>query len=123
MQKKILLIEDDAVLSERMASALRQAGFGVLTAFDGEEGLRRVESEHPDLILLDLVLPKVDGLTIAKRLSQDQNLKNIPVIILTVMEKTASYESVLEGTGYEYLVKSDFNVVDLVAKIKEKLHA
>lgn len=121
MKKKIVLVEDDKILSDTLYSGLQEAGFNVVKAFDGEEGLKLVQSEKPDLVLLDIMLPKLDGLTIAKSLKADQQTKEIPIMILTALEQPKQVSEALESGVYEYIVKSDFKLEEIVAKVKEKL--
>ncbi|PIT90425.1 MAG: response regulator, partial [Candidatus Komeilibacteria bacterium CG10_big_fil_rev_8_21_14_0_10_41_13] len=82
-QKKILIIEDDGFLLQMYSSKLTLEGFKVVDAIDGEKGVRVAKKELPDLILLDLMLPKKDGVTVLGELKKDKETKNIPVIILT----------------------------------------
>lgn len=119
--KKIVLIEDDKILSDSVYNALKDAGFEVGRAFDGEEGLKLVESEKPDLVLLDILLPKLNGLVVAKKLKSNPLTKAIPIIILSVLDKSASVAEALESGVYEYMIKDDFKVEEIVARVKEKL--
>jgi DNA-binding response OmpR family regulator len=121
MKKKIVFIEDDTILSDRLCGSLREAGFDVVPAFDGEEGLRLVETEKPDLILLDILLPKLDGLTVAKKLNADELTKAIPITILTALDQPKQISEALENGVYEYIIKSDFKIEEIVAKVKERL--
>jgi DNA-binding response OmpR family regulator len=121
MKKKIVMIEDDKVLSNVLFTSLSDAGFDVYRAYDGEEGLKLAQTQMPDLVLLDIILPKVDGLRVGKKLKSDEATKDIPIIILTVLEKSEPLAQALESGVYEYIVKSDFKVEDIVARIKEKL--
>lgn len=120
---KIALIEDDKILSKVLSDGLKEAGFEVSRAFDGEEGLALVVAEKPALVLLDILMPKMDGLTVAKRLKSNPETRGIPIIILTALEKREPVAEALESGVYEYLVKSDFKIEEIVAKVKEKLGA
>lgn len=121
MKKKIVLVEDDKVLSDALFDGLKEAGFEVLRAFDGEEGLKLVEKEKPALVLLDILMPKMDGLTVAKQLKSNPETKDIPIIILTVLEKGEPVAESLASGVCDYLVKSNFKIEEIVAKVKEKL--
>ncbi|MBI5222057.1 MAG: response regulator transcription factor [Candidatus Magasanikbacteria bacterium] len=121
MKKKIALIEDDRVLSNALSDGLKEAGFEVLRAFDGEAGLAMVKMEKPALVLLNILMPKMDGLTVAKQLKSNARTMDIPIIILTVLEKGEPVAESLESGVCDYLVKSKFKVEDIVAKVKEKL--
>lgn len=121
MKKKIALVEDDKILSDALFEGLKEAGFEVLRAFDGEEGLKLVEKEKPDLVLLNILMPKMDGLTVARRLKSNAQTMDIPIIILTVLEKGEPVAETLASGVCDYLVKSNFKVEEIVAKVKEKL--
>ena len=119
MNKKIAVVEDDKVLSKALSDSLQMAGFDVLRAFDGEAGLDLVVTEKPDLVLLNILMPKIDGLIVMKRLKSNPETKDIPIIILTVLEKGEPVAEALENGVYEYLVKSDFKIEEIVDKVKE----
>lgn len=121
MKKILLIIDDEIVVKEALTSQFDKREFEVLTASDGEEGLKTALEHHPDLILLDLVMPKMDGMTMLTKLRQDKWGTNAKVIILTNLgeaEKVA--EAVSRGT-YEYLLKVDWNIADVVDKVKKTL--
>ncbi len=118
--KKIALIEDDKILSDSVYSGFKEAGFEVVRAFDGEEGLKLVETEKPDLVLLDILLPKLNGLQVAKQLKSNPSTKAIPIIILSVLDQSTSVAEALDSGVYEYIAKGDFKVEEIVAKVKEK---
>lgn len=118
--KKILIIEDEPVLSATLADNLSHEGFRTVQAMDGEEGLALALSEKPDLILLDILLPKMDGLTMLNKLRQDEWGRDVPVIILSNLSEPSSVAAAIE-TVNEYLVKVDWKLEDVVKKIKDKL--
>jgi len=122
MPKKILIIEDDKFLSEMYATKLKEAGFEVEAAYDGEEGLYAAEEFNPDLILLDILMPKMDGVQVMKKLREDSWGKNVPVILLTKLDLDDQKlrEIVQYGAAY-YLVKRDWSLEDVVKKVKEVL--
>lgn len=119
--KKILIIEDDPFLSEMYAIKLSQDNFQVEIAVDGKEGLKKIQSYKPDLILLDIVLPKMDGFEILKKLKQDPKLKKIPVILLTNLGQKNEVEKGLALGADEYIIKAHFTPTAVVAKVKEIL--
>lgn len=123
MQQKIALIEDDRVLSDALYVGLKDAGFDVDRAFDGEEGLAMVLGKKPALVLLNIIMPTMDGLTVAKKLKSNPETKNIPIIILTVLGKTEVVAEALDAGVYEYLVKADYKVEDIIKRVKEHLKA
>jgi DNA-binding response OmpR family regulator len=119
--KKILFIEDEPNLQKAVGEVLKQEGFEILTALDGEKGSEMAKKEKPDLILLDLILPKKDGFEVLKDLKADKGLKDIPVIILTNLEGTGDVEKALGLGATTYLVKANYELEDVLKKIKEVL--
>ncbi len=119
---KILIVEDDTSLLRAYMEKLTREGFEVQAAEDGESGLDLALKEHPDLILLDIILPKMSGMDVMKMLRADEWGNKVPVIVLTNLE--ADSERVREITRGEpayYLVKLNYTIADVVAKIKEVL--
>ena len=116
--KKILLIEDESALQKSLGDILRENNFEVLSALDGEIGERLAKSEKPDLIVLDLTLPKKNGLEVFQALKDDQKTKNIPVVILTNLERIEHVEKVLEMGAKTYLVKSNYSLKEILEKVK-----
>lgn len=121
MAQKILFIEDEPHLQKAVGEVLKQEGFEILSALDGEEGLNLVKKEKPDLVLLDLILPKKDGFEVLKEMKADEKLKGIPVIILTNLEGTGDVEKALNLGATTYLVKANYELEDVVSKIKDFL--
>lgn len=122
-QKKVLVVDDEKVLLELLLSKMKQAGFAAVGARDGDEGLQKALDEHPDLILLDIIMPKMDGITMLKKLREDAWGKAAPVIILSNLNTAEAVERSLENGVYDYLVKVDYSLDDLVAIVKKKLGA
>ena len=121
MAEKILFIEDEPSLQKAISELLTQEGFKILNAGDGEEGLELARKEKPNLILLDLILPKKDGFEVLKELKADENMKDIPVIVLTNLEGMGDVEKALELGATTYLVKANYELEDVVTKIKDFL--
>lgn len=119
--KKILIIEDEKIIRDVLVKIFTKEGFSVLEAADGEAGLAVAEKESPDIILLDIILPKIHGLAVLSRLRDSEWGKNIPVIILTNLSDSASVAEALAGGVYEFLVKKDWTLDEIVAKVREKL--
>src|SRR4030042_3908454 len=118
---KILFIEDEPTLQKTLGEVLKREKFDIKTAFDGKEGLEMVKKEKPDLVLLDLILPKMDGFTVLQEIKKDPEIQNIPVIVLTNLEGTADVEKVLELGATTYLVKANYDLPDVVGKIRKTL--
>ena len=116
--QKIVLIEDDEILSKVLSVELTDAGFKVTQSFDGEAGLSLVRSDKPDLVLLDLILPKKHGFVVLEELKKSPDTKAIPVIILTLLGEDEDIKKGLRLGANDYLVKSSHAVAEIVEKIK-----
>lgn len=116
-RERILVIEDEADILEALTWTLTREGFRVSGAKDGEEGLARARGDFPDLILLDLMLPKIDGLEICRRVKSDPNLRTIPVIIVTAKGEVDDVVKGLEAGADDYIAKPFANK-ELLARIK-----
>lgn len=122
--KKILIAEDEITLRKILADMIKQNGFEVLEAGDGEESLKKSFNEHPDLILLNILMPKIDGLAMLEKLREDEWGKNVPVIILTNVDPDGKeLEKIIEYKASYYLIKSKTNMENIIIKIKELLNA
>lgn len=121
MAKKILLIEDESALQKTLGDVLTQEGYQVKSALDGEAGLNLAKSEKIDLILLDLILPKMHGFDVLKALKEDEKTKDIPIIVLTNLEGTGDVEKALELGATTYLVKASYTLEEVVQKIKKAI--
>jgi len=119
--KKILFIEDEAALQKTLGDVLSQEGYKVLGALNGEIGLNMAKTEKPELILLDLVLPKMHGFEVLKALKEDAETKDIPIIVLTNLESMGDVEKALELGATTYLVKASYTLEEVVSKIKKAL--
>lgn len=121
MRKNILLIEDDPTPAETLSVNLIAEGFHVFWARDGIEGLARAFQEKPDMILLDILLPKQDGLTVLAELRKDMWGKHVPVIILSNVHRPIDVAIAVSGNVYEYLVKADWKIEDIILRVREHL--
>jgi len=118
MAKKVLIIEDDKFLRELIVKKLDKEGFQTSGAIDGEEGLKKIKEERPDLVLLDLILPGIDGFEVLSRTKEDPALSSIPVIILSNLGQKEEVEKGLKLGAIDYLIKAHFTPGEIVAKIK-----
>jgi len=121
MSPKILIIEDDQRINKVYTAKLSIEGIEVSTALDGEEGLRRIYNEKPDLILLDLMLPKKSGFEILKEIKKDEKIKDIPVLILSNLAQEKEIEEGLALGAQDYLVKTNYSIQQVMEKIKKAL--
>jgi len=119
--KKILFIEDESALQKSLGDMLRKQGYTVESALDGEIGLRLAQTTKPDIILLDLILPKKSGFEVFEELKKNKETVNIPVVVLTNLEKMEDVEKALELGAKTYLVKANYNLEEVVSKIKQVL--
>lgn len=119
--KKILFIEDEPSLQKTVGEILRTEGFEILEATDGEIGIQLAKASHPDIILLDLILPKKDGFEVMQELKKDSVTADIKIIVLTNLESSSDVERALALGATTYLVKANYNLEDVVLKIKQLL--
>ena len=118
---RILLAEDDRFLRKAAEARLRQHGFTVFTAVDGEEALRLARAEKPDLLLLDLIMPKVQGFEVLKALKQDPATAAIPVIVLSNLGQERDVQQAMELGALAYFIKAHLSLQELVVKVDEVL--
>ena len=119
--KTILFIEDEAALQKTFGDMLEIKGYKMFSALDGETGLQLAKSEKPDLILLDLVIPRIHGLDVLKQLKEYPETKDIPIIILTNLEGINEVEKALELGATTYLVKAQYDLAEVFEKIQKTI--
>ena len=119
--KKILIVEDDPSIYMTLYDRFSREGFSVISARNGEEGLTMAIGDQPDLILLDIIMPVMDGVTMLKKLCQNERCKNLPVIVLTNLSDEKQIAECMENNVYNYLVKTDWSLDSVVKKVKERL--
>ena len=121
MAKKILIVEDDKFLRELIARKLTDEAFDIVEAVDGEEGIKKIKETKPDLILLDLILPSIDGFEVLSRVKEDASLASIPIIILSNLGQKEEVEKGLKLGAVDYLIKAHFTPGEIIEKIKNIL--
>ncbi|MBI2984198.1 MAG: response regulator [Candidatus Kerfeldbacteria bacterium] len=121
--KKVLIVDDEEPLRRVLVDELAQQGFTALSAKDGLEGLRIAKTEHPDVILLDLIMPNMDGLTMLEKLRRDSWGATAQVILLTNSSDLRDVERALRFQAYDFLVKSNWSLDNVVKKIREKINS
>lgn len=119
----ILIVEDDLDLLEVLAKKFTMEKFEVSQAPDGKLGLEEALRDHPDLILLDIVMPVMDGMTMLRKLRADSWGKDVPVILLTNLSDEGKVAEAMTHGVYDYLVKADWNISDVVKKVKQRLNS
>jgi DNA-binding response OmpR family regulator len=120
-KKKILIIEDEETLQNTLTEYLKEEKFETVSALDGEKGIELALLEKPDLIILDIVLPKKDGFEVLDEIKNNDETKNVPVILLTNLESMEDIQKAFEKGATTYLVKSEYKLEDIVKKINETL--
>jgi len=121
MAKKISVIEDDKFLRELIVQKLSNEGYDIIEAVDGEKGVESVKKEKPDLILLDLILPGIDGFEVLARIKSDPALSEIPIIILSNLGQKEDIERGLKMGAVDYLIKAHFTPEEIINKINAVL--
>lgn len=121
MEANILIVEDDKFLRELISRKLLSEGFKIEEAIDGEEGLAKAKEVKPDLILLDLILPGLDGFEVLRRMKDNPSTSSIPVLILSNLGQKDEIEKGLSLGAVDFLVKAHFTPEEIVAKMKDVL--
>lgn len=119
--KKILLIEDEKILAEMYRDKFSQAGFEVFLAFEAKEGLALAKKEKPDLIVLDILLPKENGITFLNWLRKDQEISSIPVVAFSNYDDPETKRQAARLGVKDYLIKTSYTPQEIIKKIKEYL--
>lgn len=115
---KILIIEDDKFLRELLSQKLLKEGYEVIEGIDGEAGLKKLQEEKPDLALLDIILPGLDGFEILSRAKSNPETAGIPVLILSNLGQQDEVEKALKLGAVDFLIKAHFTPGEIVSKIK-----
>jgi DNA-binding response OmpR family regulator len=118
---KILIIEDEKLILEALQLKFNEFGYEVVLAYDGKEGLEKALSEHPDIILLDIILLVMDGLTFLRELRKDPWGANVPVLILSNLSDANTIEESKNKGAFDYLVKTDWRLNEVVDRVKKTL--
>lgn len=121
MSKKILIVEDERTLLKALDIKLSKDGYQVQKAVNGKQGLEMFRKEHPDLILLDIIMPEMDGLIMLKKLRKDKKGKNVPVIVITNLSDDEKESELAKNGVSDYLIKSDCAIEYIAQKVKDKL--
>lgn len=119
--KTILLIEDDPFLVDIYTIKLRESGFSVESAFDGEEGLRKLKEKKPDLLILDIVLPNIDGWELLREIKSIKGSERLPVIVLSNLGQKQEVEKGIELGVTKYLIKAHYTPSEVVQEVKKIL--
>jgi len=116
--KKILIIEDDLYLKELIVKKLKKENFEVLETSNGKKGLEKIKTERPDLVLLDLILPEINGYDILTQVKADPEISNIPIIIISNLGQIQEIRKGLKSGAVDYLIKAHFTPTKIIEKVK-----
>ncbi len=119
---KIVCAEDDKLMSESLIQAFKNAGFEATPATDGEDAVAKIKAIKPDVALLDIMMPKMDGIGVVWELKADAETEKIPVVMLTNMSDTGTVSKILEAGVTDYLLKSEQSIDQIVAKVQEVMN-
>lgn len=114
----VLIVEDDPLMSRMYQKTLDFEGYQVVIASDGQEGIDKAKTSHPDLILLDIMMPKMDGIKALELLKADEATKNIPVVMLTNLSESTRAEEALSKGAVKYIIKSENDPKQVIEMIK-----
>ena len=120
-KNKILLIEDEEMLANMYEIKFKNEGFELEKALDGAEGLEKAKANKPDFILLDIIMPKMDGFSVLKSLKEDETTKDVPVMLLTNLGQDEDIKKGNELGAVGYLVKANITPSEVVEEVKKKL--
>ena len=118
---KVLIVEDEEALRKVLQEKMQNSGFETFAAKDGEEGWELAKSKNPDIVLLDLVLPKKSGFEVLSMIKQDPELKDIPVFILSNLAEDESLKKALQIGAEDYFIKSQHPINEIVEKVEDRL--
>lgn len=122
-KKHILVVEDENTLAFALKKKLESVGYIVNVAMDGREALNKIGQEKPDLVLLDLILPVMDGFAVLKELRKSPAYENLPVIVLTNLSSDEDIADVLNAGGTDYFIKTEHSLDDIILSVKNKFDA
>ncbi len=121
MAKKILLVEDEEIMIDLLQRKLTQEGYEISVARDGEEGLKIMKKIKPDLILLDIIMPKMGGLEVMEEMAKDKELKKIPVIVISNSGQPVELDRAQKLGAKDWLIKTEFDPQEVVNKVKKQI--
>ena len=121
MAKKILIIEDEEIMIDLLQRKLTKEGYQISVAKDGEEGLKMMREIKPDLILLDIVMPKMGGFEVMEGMNKDKELKKIPVIVISNSGQPVELDKAQKLGAKDWLIKTEFDPQEVVDKVKKQI--
>lgn len=121
MSKKILIVEDEKILSELLNRKLSELGYEVKVVEDGEEGLRAIKEMRPDLVLLDIVMPKKNGFEVMEEVRADQDIKETKIIIISNSGQPVEIDKARKLGAVDWLIKTEFDPQEVIEKVKKQI--
>ncbi len=121
MAKKILIVEDEELIYELLQRKLTQEGYEVSVAKDGVEGLEKMREVKPDLILLDIIMPKKGGFEVMEEIQKDETLKDIPVIVISNSGQPVELDKAQKLGAKDWLIKTEFDPQEVIEKVKKQI--
>ncbi len=121
MAKKILIVEDEEIVSGLLEKKLKNEGYEVFCAKDGEEGLEKMRKIKPDLILLDIIMPKKGGFEVMEEMQKEEDLKNLPVIVISNSGQPVELDRAKSLGAKDWLIKTEFDPQEVLEKVKKQL--
>lgn len=119
--KKVLVVEDEQLIGDLLQRKLREEGYYALVARDGETGLKQVREEKPDIVLLDIVLPRLNGFEVLSEMRKDEALRKIPVIIISNSGQPTEIEKAKEAGVRDWLIKTEFDPQEVLEKVQRHI--
>jgi len=121
MAKKILIVEDEEIMYSLLERKLRAEGYDVIVAKDGEEGLLKMHEEKPDLILLDIIMPKKGGFEVMEEMQKEKELRDIPVIVISNSGQPVELDKAQQLGAKDWLIKTEFDPQEVIEKVKRQI--
>jgi len=121
MAKKILIVEDEEIILDLLQKKLTEVGYEVSVARDGEEGLKKIRGIKPDIILLDIIMPKMGGFEVMEEMQKDSGLKEIPVIIVSNSGQPVEIDKAQELGAKDWLIKTEFDPQEVINKVVKQI--
>ena len=121
MPKKILIVEDEEIMIDLLQRKLTTEGYEVSVARDGEEGLKKMREIKPDIVLLDIIMPKMSGFEVMEEMQKDSGLKKIPVIVVSNSGQPVEIDKARELGAKDWLIKTEFDPQEVINKVKKQL--
>jgi CheY-like chemotaxis protein len=123
MAKTVLIVEDEPSMQRALKSKLEHGGYDVQAASDGEEAVTILKTVVPDLVLLDLIMPKIDGISVLRQMKEDDRLRPVPVVILTNLSSGDKVAEAMALGTFDFLVKANYSLDDVLKKVTERIGA